>query len=527
MVLLFAVYLVLDRVTRVAARVSPDAVQHPVLVIRAMAENPVAWGGLAAGLGGALIARRTKLFAHWAVFDQGSALRGVTAIPLVVSAWLSSVYHYNFLAGQWHVADRVLVIALGVAASRRPVFLIPFVIEARIVARQFVMPFGTVAGPNIDALLVTVLVGVAALHVLHVVTGHARSASIVLFIATVLASHFFVPGSAKLALGWLGADRIWHFPLSAYTAGWLGHTSGAWARSAAQLAEPYNVPLQLSTLVVELGSVIAVAHHRLLRWWLLLAVGFHVIVFATTGFWFLAWLAIEVTLLVVVSSRRLNTWVVQNATPARGLLAAGIVIVGGARLYQPPTLSWFDAPVSYGFELEGVGVSGASYHVPLAVAKPFEQELNFLRLRLAATREAADAYGAVGTRAELDALNAIDSWEALLAHERRLPSLDRHDVEASERFITTLLEHINRDGRAPRFLRPLPTHFWSSRPPPVYAYQEPLSRLEVVRVTGLHRAGGQAFRRESVLTVEAERDGSSRITARTTRSAITAEGRVP
>lgn len=513
--------------TRVAARVSPDAVQHPVLVIRAMAENPIAWVVLSASLSAALVSQRTRLFAGWAVFEQGAVLRGLTAVPLAMSAWLSSLYHYNFLAGQWHVADRLLVIALGVAALGRPVFLIPFAIAARIVAGQFVMPFGTVAGPNIDALLVTVLVGVAALHVLYVLTGIGRSAAIVLFVATVLASHFFVPGSGKLALGWLGVDRIWHFPLSAYTAGWLGHTSGAWARAAAQLAEPYNLPLQLSTLVVELGSVIAVVHHRLLRWWLLLAVAFHVIVFATTGFWFLAWLAMEVTLLAVVSARRLHPWVAQNATPARGLLAAVVVIVAGARLYQPPTLSWFDGPVAYGYELEGVGASGASYHVPIAVAAPFEQELNFLRLRLVVNREASDAYGAVGTRADFDALNAIDSWEALLAHERRLPLSDPRDVAASERFVAKLLEHINRDGRAPRFIRPLPTHFWSSRPPPVYAYQEPLSRLEVVRVTGLHRPGGQAFRRESVLTVEADRDGSSRITARTIRPATTGDGRVP
>lgn len=95
-------------------------------------------------------------------------------------------------------------------------------------------------------------------------------------------------------------------------------------------------------MVVELGSAVAVAHPRLLRWWLTLAIAFHAFVFASTGFWFLAWVVVEVAILVLVWAPRLRAWVAQNATPARGLLAAGVVALAGDRLYQPPTLSWFD-----------------------------------------------------------------------------------------------------------------------------------------------------------------------------------------
>jgi len=511
-VVLFVVYVVLDRLTRAAARVSHDAMQYPVLVAGAIADNVVIWLILAAVFAGALV-WRSRMWASWHALGQGVVLRRMCAVALVFAAWSSSAYHYNFLAGQWHIVDRLLVAALAVASFIRPVFLVPFAIEARVLAGQFVLPFGTVAGPNIDALIVTVLVGFAALHLTYVLTGSTRSESIVLFLSTVVASHFFVPGFGKARMGWYGVNRLWNFPLSAYTAGWLGHTSGDWARQMARLIEPFNLPFQVVTLLVELGSGIAVVHPKFLRWWLVLAVVFHACIFAMTGFWFLAWMAVEIVLLIVVWSPSLRAWVMQNATPARGFLAAGIVMFVGARLYHPPTLSWFDGPVSYGYELEGVGVSGASYHVPLATAAPFEQELSFLRLRLSGTREASDAYGAVGTRSQFEALNAITSFDELRSYERGLPPVSSRDIEASRDFLARLLEHINRDGPAPRFLWPPPAHFWNSRPPPGYTYQEPLARLEAVRVTALHRPGGQLVGRETLVTVHAEPDGSVRATS--------------
>lgn len=516
-VALFAFYLAFDRLTRLAAQVSADDVQHPVLVLQSILHHPVAWLVLMAGAAGAVVWRPARVWAPWRAFEHGTVLRRLAAVPLFLTAYLSSAYHYNFLASQWHPSDRLLAIGLALAALARPAFLIPVAIEARVINRQFVVPFGTEAGPNIDAVLVTILVGVAALHALHVVTGSRRTGSIVLFSSTVLAAHFFVPGATKVSLGWLGANHLWNLPLSAFTAGWLGSTSGTWARVLARLAEPLNLPIQVGTLLLELGAAIAVAHYRLLRWWLMPAIAFHIGVFALTGFWFLVWIALEVTLVVAVSLPALRSWVAENATPARGLAAAGIVMFAGARLYQPPTLAWFDGPVSYGYQLEGVGASGTAYHVPFTVAAPFEQELNFLRLSLAATREATSAYGAVGTRTTFESLNGIDSWDALRTYEQGLTPPSPTDVEVSERFVAQVLEHINRDGRAPWLLRPLPTHFWTSRPPPLYSYQEPLSRLEVVRVTALHRRGEPIFRRESLVTVEATGGGAVRVTARGAR----------
>ncbi len=511
---LFAAYLILDRVTHAAARLSGEDVTEPLLLAGAITSNRSTWLITTTGGVAALLCGRARLACRWEAMEHGKVLRLMALGPLVLLAWSSSLYHYNFLAGRWHVADRMLVAGLTAASLYRPLWLIPLVIELRVIAAQFTLPFGTAVGQNIDALLITGLVGLAALYTLHLTMGTRRSSPVILLFSTALASHFFVPGAAKVTLGWIAVDHIWNLPLSAYTAGWMASTSGSWARSTAGLAKAFNQPLLLATLVVEIGAALAVVHTRLLRVWIPLAMILHVLIFAVTGFWFIAWIVLEASLLIVLWRPELRPWTAGHVTPAFGLLAATIVVLGGERLYHPPRLSWLDGPVSYGYALEGTGTSGAAYHVPLSVGAPFQQELSFVRLQLASTGDASAAYGAVGTREAYRHLHTIESFDVLARYERTLPHPAAGPGSASERFMVTLLAHINRHGPDPWFVRPPPTHFWTSRPDPVYAYQEPLARLDVIRVTALHRGTDQLFRRELVLRVDAGRDGTAHVSAR-------------
>ena len=219
------------------------------------------------------------------------------------------------------------------AAIARPAFLVPFVIVVRVVNEQFLFPFGTTAARNVDDLLLMVLLVIAAAHLLFVVTGHNRTAGVVLLISAALAAHFFMPGKSKLSIGWVSAGELANLPLSSYTAGWLGHTGGRWAEILAGFYERFRLPVVAGTLLLEVGAIVAVVHPRLIRLWLPGLVVFHVMTFATTGFWFVSWIALEVGLLVVLSLPSLRSWVMENATPARGLLA--VACVAGAPILVP------------------------------------------------------------------------------------------------------------------------------------------------------------------------------------------------
>ena len=447
---------------------------------------------------------------EWSRLEHGRALRWLAGSLIVVLAWPSALYDYNWLADRTHGFDRALVVVLAAAAIARPAFLVPFVIVVRVVNEQFVFPFGTTAARNVDDLLLMVLLVIAAAHLLFVVTGRNRTASVVLLITAALAAHFFIPGKGKLSIGWVSAGDLANLPLSSYTAGWLGHTGGRWAEVLAGFYERFRLPIMAGTLMLEVGAIVAVVHPRLTRLWLPGLVVFHVMTFATTGFWFVPWIALEVGLFTILSLPSLRSWVVENATPARGLLALACV-AGAPFLFHPPGLAWLDAPVSSGYEIEGIGMSGAEYHIAAAAFAPLSHHVAFDRLQLGPTVAATGAYGAVTTTAHLAALDQISNADELKAFEATLSPPT--GIAQSQQFLMTFLEHTARRHSTNWFGLATPEHFWTSRPEPSYRFQEPLRELAVFRVRAIHHNGDPVRERQLVLTLTMDDLGRAVVTS--------------
>ncbi len=459
-------FLVLDRATRLFGRLSDADIAKPVLVARAVRARPLlVVAALVVGIGALVLLPRLR--SGWDAFEHGRALRWF-ALPIVVLlAWAGSMYGYNFLAGQWHVLDRLLVVALAAAVWRWPIALVPLALQLRIVTHQFDHGFSTTAGQNIDELLVMALLCIATVVIVGVLLGIDDTSWVVLLLMALVASHFFLPGRSKLPLDWAATDDLSHFPISAYTAGWRGAGDGTWARRMSDLAETFSVPLRIGALVLELGAVIAVAHVRLFRLWVPGWVLFHLTVLAFTGFWFGSWIAVEVGVLVLLLLPSMRDWSSRHANAWTAGFTVLLVLVG-SHVFQPPRLAWLDGPVSYGIEITATGASGTTYRVPASAFAPLDQEVAFVRLSLAGTREAAAAYGAIATTQEYDALNALRSIDELAAYEATLgPTFAASDSNA-ERFFTTWLDHANERSVDPWYLvAPLP-HFRSTAPGPVY-----------------------------------------------------------
>lgn len=499
-VLVFVAYAVAERATGALARVRDDDLRRFSLVLASISHRwPIAL--LAVAVVAGLLFRpriRSRLVSPWSVLERGTTLRWI-AIPLVLLlTWQGSLYEYNWFAGRVHLFDRALVVGLAVAVVLRPAFLLPFVVAVRIVAEQFLLPFGTSAGRNIDRLLVIALVAIAAVHVLYVITGNPSTAPVLLVVTAALAAHFFIPGKGKVGMGWLTSGDASNLPLSSYTTGWLGHTDGAWARTLSRWLRRSDPLLKLGTMLVEVGAIVAATHWRLTRLWLPALIGFHVIVFASTGFWFGSWIVLEVALLVVFWRRSLRDWVAQNATPARAGVTA-LAVLGASVLFQPPGLAWLDAPVSYGYELEAIGDSGATYHVAIATLAPLDLHLAFDRVQFTATLPATGAYGAVTSTFEFDALQGIETFDDMAAYESSLPPTTA--TAASVAFIQTFVDR-TADRPSPDWsvLAP-PGHFWTSRSDPAYDFQEPLAELSLYRVRSIHHDGEPEYRREFVVRV--------------------------
>lgn len=508
----FAVFAALDRWTGRIATVEAADLERVSLTWAAAGNR---WWLLLALLvlaGAGFILRPTAMLARWSDLEHGQAIRTVAVVLCGLLAWQASLYSVNFIAGRVHGIDRLLVVALALAVAARPVAIVPFVLQVRIVNEQFLHPFDTSAAKNNDELLLLALLAVAASHVILVLTGRNNTSATVLITSAAVATHFFVPGRGKMAGDWLRVNDVADLPLSSWTAGWLGHTDGAVPQAIGDFFTTFRLPVLVITLLIEVGAIIGVVHPKLFQFWLGGYVVFHAMTFATTGFFFLGWTLLELALLVAVAAPRFRPLVVANATPARGLLAAAAVLAGTV-LFHPPGLAWFDAPVSYGYRIEATGLSGASYHVPISALAPYEQDVSFIRLQLADRPTASGGYGSVTTEAALQQLRAIDDFDSLEAYERTLGPPPA--TESSAQFFVAFFDHVNSGDRRRWLGLSPPGSYWTSREEPVFDFDEPLERLDVFLLVAIHRDDGRITELRPVLTVEADEAGVGVVTATT------------
>ena len=512
-IFLFALYLLLDLATRVLSNTNFSRMRGPALIRGAVETNPLAY--LATATGVALAGWRwpKRLLSEWTALDQGRVLRAMALAPVAILTWHGSLYEYNFLLEQAHLGDRILLLLLAIGCVARPLFLAPFALQSRVIAEQFDYPFGTTAAQNIDDLLVIVVLVLASAHLLFVMTGRRQTSPVVLLLSAAVATHFFVPGRSKLAIGWLTSTDLSHLPVSAYVAGWQAQGNGEWAKQMSNLARAGGRTMLLGTLVIELGSVIAAMHYRLMRLWLPATVLFHVVLFAFTGFWFLSWVVVEIGFLAVLFHRPLRPWLEENLTPARAFLTAGVVVFAGASIFHPPRLAWLDAPVSYGYRIEATGESGARYTVPISALAPFVQELSFFILRLADTNPVSGGYGAVGDRSCYERLQEISTFAELAAAEG---PVDLEERTSSQTFMMRFMDHANDRGPMWRSSISPPDHFWTASAEPQFNFQESIDQLDVFVLRSIHQEGEQMTSSELVLTLAVGPDGSAQMVAPTT-----------
>lgn len=509
---LLATFVALDRLTQAMVTLSAEDLESRWLTAAVFDGQRWLWlVMIAAGLI-ALTVRTSAMAASWSVLEYGSALRWLTAPVIVLVAWHGSLYPYNFVAAQSHWLDRLLIMALAAAAVWRPAFLVPLVLQFRIITEQTLFPFSTAATKNILELPTIALLIVAAVHLRYVVSGRRDTAPVLLLIAAAVAAHFYIPGKGKLLMGWLGGDDISNLPLAAGTAGWLNRSGPSdLSLTLASVFDSVGLPVKLATLGFELGGVVAVSHRRLLRWWLAGCLVFHAVTLAVTGFFFLSWVVVELGLLIVLSAPRLSSWSKPNLTPARGAIAVAATLASPV-LFHPPGLAWFDAPVSYGYRVDVVGVSGRNYHVPMSTFGPLDHEMMFSRLQLTPTVALSGAYGAVDSTDQIEKLLSIDTIEALEAMEdEQAPSTLRKE---SEEFLLAYFDRCNGQvpGAGLRLLHP-PSLFMSHAPEPNYHFQEPVAELTVELVTAIHDKP-ELTRRQRVLVIERGDGGAGQVVVR-------------
>ncbi|NNE13072.1 MAG: hypothetical protein HKN41_12600 [Ilumatobacter sp.] len=505
-------FTILDRLISAASSLEADDGEQAVLIAAATLRNLLPTIALIVVVGVVVAMGGPRARAGWRSMDQGEVWRWMVIPWITTLAWYATTADYNFMLGQWHTFDRLLIVAMAVAAVAHPLLLVPFVFQLQVVASQHQLTFGSSPSAGVDRLAVVAILVVATTFLFVVASGEDDTSPGLLLLGMAVAAHFFAPGRTKIAIDWLTANELFHFAHSSYTTGWRGDGDGSWADTVASVLRTFKWPVMIGTLVIEVGAAISVFHRKLLRWflpgWILLHVG----IFITSGFWLFAWVLVELGLLIVLWRPDLRAWAARNDTVARGAIAVFVVGIGWS-LFSPPRLAWLDAPVSYGYEIEAIGESGATFHVPLDEFGPLQGDFSFLFAQFTADRLVVRGYGAVDLPGLHDRLKAVEDIDELRAIERSFDPVPDSVRSTSERIVTRWVDRVNDAGAEPWFLISPPSRYWVDRPAPVYDRSERIESVEVVLVRSVHDVG-PSFERETVLRVEVDSSGRAVVVER-------------
>ena len=319
--------------------------------------------------GGGVVRRRLGgIFAGWGELAGGASLRWFVVGVTGVAAWALSCYARNLYLDQLHVADRLLVVALWLAIAWRPAFVLPFAVAATAVAGQFVVPLGFISWTEMGVVLrFPVLFG--AFWIVRTVTRDRQSDVFIFAWCCLLAATYWTSGVGKLRVGWLTHPHVNLLLLGAYANGWLASLDPRAVERIARIIGTFAVPLMLFTLLVECGSLLMLWRRWSLVAFFLLATVFHLGAFAMTGIFFWKWILVDAMLLAyLLRGDRLTRLSIFR--PA--LFALSVVIILASPWWVPSeNLTWFDTPLTYSLEIEGVEGQGASHVLPAGFFRPY------------------------------------------------------------------------------------------------------------------------------------------------------------
>ena len=322
----------------------------------------------------------------------------------------------------------------------------------------------------------------ALVHALVTVSEPASSMSFWFLVILFQASHYFVPGVAKLRLGkhwysWIVENRTYYIAAIAYATGWLQFLTPKTYLQLPKLLKPLNRFLNIMTIFVECMSVFS-ATNRVVC--LVLIVGycvFNLVIFSASGILFWEYMATNVWLLLYFAGLDANTANTLFTVPNGILLAAILVLFPlQKRIWAPSPLAWWETPFAHRVDWRATGLSGQVYGLYNDFMSPHERQYGqdygyFLTDEKIVTLNLGSVYdenardAIIASKGDATALAAIkdkfgkSEWNATLAAEH-------------EEYMVRFCKALNRGARKnilPAWLRWLKApgghwYYWGDAP---------------------------------------------------------------
>ena len=477
-------------------RLPEEAYLEPVVSLQALRQPRIALLGLALV---ALPLARLRASA-WARIEGGGSLRLLVGGLAALLAWSFAGLDANLYTGRLYAVDRILLALLAAGVFLHPVCIGPCAMVAALLAGQLEHPLGGYSWT--DKLPVFQLLLVACAFTSLAAVRRVDARWLVALALTAHAADYLEPGRGKLAIGWLGQERMAFVWLGAHLNGWLPGLSEPAVLAVASWLDRLNAPLLWATLAIEVAPLLLLAGRRYAIGALGAATLLHAGIFASSGIFFWKWMALNLGWIAfLLGPERSRAAAVFG--PRRPFLWLSLpLLLFGSGLFAPVRLAWINTPLVHAYELEVVGESGAVYPVGRGLLSPYDLTLAQNRFAyLVAEPHLAMTWGGTRDLEAAAALRAARSPEEVLAADRRFgrPHRDEARSRRFERFVARSFAELNRRGAKPRFPLGAPAHVFSGAGQGAYAVQEPVALARVRFVSTWFGAGSLVRLRDRVV----------------------------
>ena len=434
---------------------------------------------------------RKNLFCSWTDFPKGKLIRFLVIIASGTLTWVFATYNYNLYYDQGHYFDRFLLFIFLLSVYWRPIFVLPFLTILLPIIWQFTVLQGfSFAIPFLPIRLLTLF---STFFLIYLFVKKLPIADFVFLTGCLIATHYWVPGFAKLRPNWILYDQLYFLVPATYANGWLGFLDSQTISLITQKLGYFNIPLKILTLMFEFGSMFFFLNRHSVKFFLCGWVFFHLGIFFVTGIFFWVWILLDGAFLYLFLKKDgISTLPIFNL---KYLIVSMILIISGSLWSKPVVLAWFNVPVTYTYRFEAETEGGKTYKLPPKFFAPFDYQFTLGSFAYLDNKPLISVVWGASSGASIGKqIMKLDSDKLLFSFEEQNGKVyfDEKSKEAFNLFIKQYIQNWNKHFsnetylsyiEAPRFLWTFPTSasFEQSK--------QPIKRIKVIQVMSFYNHG--------------------------------------
>jgi hypothetical protein len=444
---------------------------------------------------------RKDLFCSWTDFPKGKFIRFLVIIASGTLTWVFATYNYNLYYDQGHYFDRFLLLFFLLFIYWRPIFVLPFLTILLPIIWQFtVLPGFSFAIPFLPIRLLTLF---SSFFLIYLFVKKLPIADFVFLAGCLIATHYWVPGYAKLRQNWILYDQLNFLLPATYANGWLGFLDSQTISLITQKLGYVNIPLKILTLMFEFGSMFFFLNRHSVKFFLCGWVFFHLGIFFFTGIFFWVWILLDGAFLYLFLRKDgISTLPIFNL---KYRIVSIVLIISGSIWSKPVVLAWFNVPVTYTYRFEAETEGGKTYKLPPKFFAPFDYQFTLGSFAYLDNRPLISSVWGTSSHFSIGKqIMELDSDQLLFSFEEQNGKIyfDEKSKEAFDLFIKQYIRNWNKHFsnetylsyiEAPRFLWTFPTSasFEQSK--------QPIKGIRVIQVMSFYNHGKYSEIRETVV----------------------------